>query len=156
MDAQPSASIAGRVHVCSPPKRREKASHLHSTKKQTLINAYKKIIADTPNLKKLDMIKQITDSILTGVSRITVYRVIKVCTAPGICVDPKKITGRPAFLKSFDETVKTAIWQIVHNMFRQNEPSTLDKVLVEVKNNEDLPNMSRSTLYLLMKQMNFK
>ncbi|KAI4470752.1 hypothetical protein MML48_1g08769 [Holotrichia oblita] len=52
MDAQPSA--AGRVRVCSHPKKREKTSHLRSTEKETLINAYKKIIADTPNLKKLD------------------------------------------------------------------------------------------------------
>ncbi|KAI4464852.1 sterol regulatory element-binding protein cleavage-activating protein [Holotrichia oblita] len=94
-------------------------------------------------------------STLTGVSRATVYRVIKAYTASGKCVDPKKITGRPSLLKFFDETSRTAIRQIVHNMFRQNEPPTLDKVLVQVKNNEDLPNMSRSTLYLLMKQMNF-
>lgn len=64
MDAQPSTSAAGRVHVCSPPKKREKTSHLRSTEKQTLINAYKKIIADTPNIKKLDMIKQI--SVIVG------------------------------------------------------------------------------------------
>lgn len=98
----------------------------------------------------------ILQGILTGVSRATVYRVIKEYTTTGKCVDPKNITGRPSLLKSFDETVKTAIRQIVHNMFRQNEPPTLDKVLVQVKNNEDLPNMSRSTLYLLLKQMNFK
>lgn len=61
MNAQPSTSTAGRVHVCSPPKKREKTSHLRSTEKQTLINAYKKIIADTPNLKKMDIIKQISD-----------------------------------------------------------------------------------------------
>ncbi|KAI4465096.1 homeobox-like domain superfamily [Holotrichia oblita] len=154
MNAEPSTSAANSASVYCPPKKREKASHLSSAEKQTIIYAYKKIITDSPDIRKGDMINHISH--VLGISRSTVYRVISEYNKTGKTSEPKKITGRPSVLESFDETIKTAVREIVHSMFYENELPTLDKVLTQINNSNELPKMSRSTLYRLMKQLNFK
>uniref|UniRef100_A0A6P7GT81 Uncharacterized protein LOC114342616 n=1 Tax=Diabrotica virgifera virgifera TaxID=50390 RepID=A0A6P7GT81_DIAVI len=69
---------------------------------------------------------------------------------------PKNICDRPAVLSRSDEKVKTSVRQIVHSFFFKNEMPTLNKILSEVNNRPDLPNMCRSTLYKFLKQINFK
>ncbi|XP_023312011.1 uncharacterized protein LOC111692311 isoform X2 [Anoplophora glabripennis] len=52
--------------------------------------------------------------------------------------------------------MKNSIRRIVHSFFFKNEIPTLDKILTEIKSRQDLPQMSRSSLYKFMKQINFK
>lgn len=171
MDAKPTPNVIITVEVYSPPRKREKANHLSKAEKQTIIYAYKKITTDTPKIRKTEMVEKISqvlgkyikydihnilEDMILGISRTTVYRTITEYKNTGKTSEPKKITGRRSLLESFDENVKTAVHEIVTNMLDRNELPTLDNILTEVKNCSEVPKMSRSTLYRLLKQLKFK
>ncbi|XP_072400186.1 uncharacterized protein [Diabrotica undecimpunctata] len=94
--------------------------------------------------------------LILGVANSTIYRTIKEYKQTGTVRCPKNIGGRPSILATYDEKVKTSIRQIVHSFFFKNEMPTLNKILSEVNNRPDLPNMCRSLLYKFLKQINFK
>lgn len=56
----------------------------------------------------------------------------------------KKNCGRKHKADDFD---KCAIRQIVHEFFANQELPTLDKILHEVKNNENITKIGRTSLY---------
>ncbi|XP_050500751.1 uncharacterized protein LOC126880746 [Diabrotica virgifera virgifera] len=140
----------------SPPKKRgvNLGRHLSSNEKQFIINMYKQIKIDDPGMKITAMVAKIKQA--TGVANSTIYRTIKEYKQTGTVRCPKNIGGRPAVLSRYDEKVKTSVRQIVHSFFFKNEMPTLNKILSEVNNRPDLPNMCRSTLYKFLKQINFK
>ena len=86
----------------------------------------------------------------------TIYRTIKEYRQTGTVHPPKHSGGRPSLQTLYDERVKFAVRQIVHSFFFKNELPTLDKILAEIKDHSDLPNISRSSLYKLMKMINFR
>lgn len=86
----------------------------------------------------------------------TVFRVTGEYFKTGNIACPKRSPGRKSLIATFDENVKYAVRSIIHGFFYNNELPTLDKIVQEVKKRPDLPQMSRSTLYKLMKQINFK
>jgi len=59
-------------------------------------------------------------------------------------------------LDLFDETVKTAVRQIVHSFYHKNEMPTLSKVMAVIDERDDPPHISRTTLHRLLKKLNFK
>ncbi|XP_050507733.1 uncharacterized protein LOC126885278 [Diabrotica virgifera virgifera] len=152
MDSMPSTS----GNCPSPPKKRgvNLGRHLSSNEKQFIINMYKQIKIDDPGMKITAMVAKIKQA--TGVANSTIYRTIKEYKQTGTVRCPKNIGGRPAVLSRYDEKVKTSVRQIVHSFFFKNEMPTLNKILSEVNNRPDLPNMCRSTLYKFLKQINFK
>ncbi|XP_050517136.1 uncharacterized protein LOC126891847 [Diabrotica virgifera virgifera] len=149
MDSMPSTS----GNCPSPPKKRgvNLGRHLSSNEKQFIINMYKQIKIDDPGMKITAMVAKIKQA--TGVANSTIYRTIKEYKQTGTVRCPKNIGGRPAVLSRYDEKVKTSVR---HSFFFKNEMPTLNKILSEVNNRPDLPNMCRSTLYKFLKQINFK
>lgn len=93
---------------------------------------------------------------LIGISRTTTYRVIHEYKAKGFISPPLKRSGRKSVLSTFDDTVKCMIRRNVHVFFYNGELPTLNKILKKIKEDENIPSMSRSTLYKLMKKLNFK
>ena len=61
---------------------------------------------------------------------------------------------RCSLINKFDDMILSAIRRKVHQFFFANELPTLDKVLNEVNNDDDLPTVSRSTLYRIMRKLN--
>ncbi|XP_056648364.1 uncharacterized protein LOC130452887 isoform X2 [Diorhabda sublineata] len=156
MDATPSTS-----GLCYPPKRRKLISlgHLSLNEKQSMINLYKQILTDQPKIKLTAAVSKI---VTNGIAKSTVYRTIKEYFdifpyfGTGTVVSPKHSGGRPGLVKTFDETSKNIIRRIVHGFFFKNDIPTLNKILNEIKKNTDLQNVSRSSLYKLMKEINFR
>lgn len=95
-------------------------------------------------------------TLIIGVSRTSVWRVILEYKAKGFISPPLKRTGRKSLLHTFDDTVKCMIRRTVHSFFYDRELPTLNKILKRIKEDENIPEMSRSTLYKLMRILNFK
>lgn len=95
-------------------------------------------------------------TLIIGVSKTSVYRVIQEYKGKGLISPPLKRTGRKSLLSTFDDTVKYMIRRTVHSFFYDGELPTLNKILKRIKEDENIPEMSRSTLYKLMKILNFK
>ncbi|XP_072398085.1 uncharacterized protein [Diabrotica undecimpunctata] len=123
------------INFSPPKKRRVHLGHLSTNEKQCILNI---------------------NVLILGVANSTIYRTIKEYKQTGTVRCPKNIGGRPSILATYDEKVKTSIRQIVHSFFFKNEMPTLNKILSEVNNRPDLPNMCRSLLYKFLKQINFK
>ncbi|XP_072400872.1 uncharacterized protein [Diabrotica undecimpunctata] len=142
------------INFSPPKKRRVHLGHLSTNKKQCIINMYKQIKSDNSGMKVTATVAKIKQA--TGVANSTIYRTIKEYKQTGPVRCSKNIGGRPSILATYDEKVKTSIRQIVHSFFFKNEMPTLNKILSEVNNRPDLPNMCRSLLYKFLKQINFK
>ncbi|KAJ8915262.1 hypothetical protein NQ315_014769 [Exocentrus adspersus] len=159
MEATPGTSKASAGITLlspSPPKKRKELSlgHLSLREKQAILNMYKKILDDEPTLTTVKLVSKI--AITLGVAKSTVYRIIKEYKSTKTVSTSKQCGGRPGMITLFDEATKNSIRRIVHGFFFSNEIPTLDKILNEIKNHQDLPQMSRSTLYKFMKQINFR
>ncbi|XP_023309819.1 uncharacterized protein LOC111692776 isoform X1 [Anoplophora glabripennis] len=156
-DAVPTTSKAGAgITSPSPPRKRKQLSlgHLSLAEKQAILNLYKKSLDDEPTLKTVQLVSKIAMTL--GVAKSTVYRAIKQYKSTGRVSTSKHCGGRPGIVTCLDEAMKNSIRRIVHSFFFKNEIPTLDKILTEIKSRQDLPQMSRSSLYKFMKQINFK
>ncbi|XP_072397434.1 uncharacterized protein [Diabrotica undecimpunctata] len=142
------------INFSPPKKRRVHLGHLSTNEKQCIINMYKQIKSDNSGMKITATVAKIKQA--TGVANSTIYRTIKEYKQTGTVRCSKNIGGQPSILATYDEKVKTSIRQIVHSFFFKNEMPTLNKILSEVNNRPDLPNMCRSLLYKFLKQINFK
>lgn len=69
--------------------------------------------------------------------------------------EPKKIASHYCLIQCFDEIVKYFVRKAIHDLFHRVEITTLDEVLIELRNTE-IPNMSLSTSYKFMKRINFR
>uniref|UniRef100_A0A1Y1JY26 Tc1-like transposase DDE domain-containing protein n=2 Tax=Photinus pyralis TaxID=7054 RepID=A0A1Y1JY26_PHOPY len=152
MDSTPSTSKAN----ISPVKRRTRLNlgHLSISEKQCILNLYKQILTDDPGTKMVTIVAKIAEA--AGIAKSTVYRTIKEYKKTGAVTPSKRSGGRPPLVSQFEESTKTSVRQIIHNFFYHSELPTLDKILKEINSREDLPQMCRSSLYKLMKQINFK
>lgn len=112
------------------------------------------MLSDTPDMNFTTLVLKIAST--AGVARSTVCRIIKEYRGTGMVTPSKRSGGRPRLVAEFDEATKGAIRRVIHNFFHKNELPTLDKILREIKYRPDLPQMSRSSLYKLMKHINFK
>ncbi|XP_023311638.1 uncharacterized protein LOC111692121, partial [Anoplophora glabripennis] len=156
-DAVPTTSEAGAgITSPSPPRKRKQLSlgHLSLAEKQAILNLYKKSLNDEPTLKTVQLVSKIAMTL--GVAKSTVYRAIKQYKSTGRVSTFKHCGGRAGIVTCLDEAMKNSIRRIVHSFFFKNEIPTLDKILTEIKSRQNLPQMSRSSLYKFMKQINFK
>ncbi|KAL1489530.1 hypothetical protein ABEB36_013486 [Hypothenemus hampei] len=153
MNPGQSTNSGSRKHLPTVKRKLCNPGHLTVIEKQTLINMYKKILTDNSKSKTVNVVSEIAS--VVGVAKSTVYRIIKEYKCTKMVSPSEHKGGRPALVKNLDESTKTIIRQIVNSFFSRNEIPTLDKVLSEVNSRPDLPQMSRSSLYKFMKQINF-
>ncbi|KAI4467758.1 hypothetical protein MML48_2g00012427 [Holotrichia oblita] len=79
----------------SPPKKRKclDIGHLSVAEKQCVLNMYKQLRTDEPNLKKTVIVSKISN--IVGVAQSTVYRTIKEYNETGTVTASKHYAGRP-------------------------------------------------------------
>ncbi|XP_077508699.1 uncharacterized protein LOC144120102 [Amblyomma americanum] len=96
---------------------------------------------------------------MTGVSPRTVVRFKKEGLSGGV-KSPQKRPKRMAISSSrsvkYDSFTVNAIRLKLHCMYAERQIPTLDSILHEVNGDDDLPDMSKATLWRLLKEMGFK
>lgn len=73
----------------------------------------------------------------------------------GTISSPNKKKIRPKLIEKIDDFDENAIRQKIHEFWRHREIPTLDKMYVSINDDSSLPNISRSSLHLLLKDLNF-
>nr|CAI5848405.1 unnamed protein product [Callosobruchus analis] len=81
---------------------------------------------------------------MTGVGKATIYRLLKQRKDGSVTVLPKKSTGRKPI--QLDDSDKKMMRNKVHSFYFQKIIPTLDKVLVEINEDQSLPNIKRDKL----------
>lgn len=100
------------------------------------------------------LIKKI--SITSGVGQKTVERTLAEYKAKGIVSSPNKKKIRKTVIDKTEDFDKNAIIQKVHNFWFNRQIPTLNKILVAVNDDDNLPNFSKTSLRRILKHLNFE
>lgn len=118
-----------------------------------IINAYKAKMIQNPDLKMVHMKKLL--SLELGIGQSTIYNTVLEYQRDKTVSSPNKRKNRQKIAEKIDEFDKYAIRRKIHQFWHNRDLPTLDKVLVAINEEENLPNFSRTSLFRLMKSMDF-
>lgn len=137
------------LSVFSPVKRTSR-SPLSLNEKNIILNVYHALDHQNPSTSVVRITEMCSQ--MTGVSQSTIYKILREEKC-GNVKSPRTSTGRKKII--FLECEKQVIRRIVHSFYFKKEIPTLDKVLTEIKNQENMPPISRDMLWKTLKEMNF-
>lgn len=150
-----SEPTAGPSFLASPPKKRPKHTQLTENEKTIAINVYKYVERSMPTYPYKEEVLRTTATIM-GVSRSTIIRIINEYKTTGeLSSPPPNIPAHRKIIDDLDDFVLSAIRRKVHQFYYNNELPTIDKVLAAVNEDDDLPTFTRSTMYRILKKLNF-
>lgn len=109
---------------------------------------------EQPGILKKDVIQKLAQT--TGIGSRSIQNTLSEYEKHGIVTSANRTKIRIQLQDKFDEFEKNAIRQKVHSFFLNQELPTLDKLLAAINEDEDLPNIKRSSLHKLLKILNFK
>lgn len=135
----------------SSPAKRQNVGHLTHNEKRIVKNVFEYVKNDQNcDLSVDDCVTKC--SLMTGVSKATVYRILRDEKEGGID-SPKKRPGRKE-LQLTDDT-KQAVRRIVHDFFMEKRIPTLDMILQAATSHPEIPKISRVKLWSVLKGLNF-
>jgi len=120
-----------------------------------IINAYKHHNTQNPDAKMVHLKKILSEQLGIGIG--TIYQTIleykrsKTISSPNRTKKFKNVKDN-----CVDDFDKYAIRRKIHKFWSDREFPTLDKILQVINEDEDLPNFSRTSLYRLLKSMDFE
>lgn len=120
------------------------------TEKTIILNVYNALDHQHPQATVVKISEMCSN--MTGVSTKSVYRIVRE-SKNGHFTPPKTSTGRSKIV--IEELDKHAIRRIVHSFYFKKEIPTLDKIHSVVKNDKDLPEISRNKLWKTLRELNF-
>jgi len=124
-----------------------------SGQKQLIINAYKHHLIQNPNAKMVHLKKALSEELGIGVG--TIYQTVLEYKRSKTISSPNRTKIFKSVKYKVDDFDKYAIRRKIHKFWSDRQFPTLDKILEVVNADEDLPDFSRTTLYRLLKSMDF-
>jgi len=115
---------------------------------------YKAILEKDPNLSMRKIRKMISEAI--GIGEITIHKTIDTYNETKMVVSPKRKREKKSFRDSFDDFSKNAVRRHVHSIWFRRETPTVDKIYAEVSSDDSLPPISRTNLFRLLKDLDFR
>lgn len=141
--------------LTSPIKKRLKRGDVSSNEKNIAINIYKYVERNTPTFPvKADIMK--TTAEIMGVSIATITRILSEYKTTGAVSSPDRAKPKFEIIAKLDDFILSAIRRKVHQFYFNNELPTVDKVLKAINDDGDLPNFKRTTLFKIIRKLNFK
>lgn len=115
---------------------------------------YKVILEKDPNLSMRKIRKMISEAI--GVGEITIHKTIDTYNETKMVISPKRNREKKSFRDSFDDFSKNAVRRHVHSIWFRRETPTVDKIYAAVSSDDSLPPISRTNLFRLLKDLDFR
>lgn len=136
--------------------RHKKGKPITKEEKIAIINCFKKVREANPTFSKTKLILEVME--MTGFGEISIGKILHELGLFGN-VQPN-LLQRPKDKKSFFETKlndsdKDTIRRIIHDFFKREEIPTINSIFEAWKEDEDLPEMSRDSVYKAMKKLGF-
>lgn len=123
---------------------------LSINEKVIILNVYNAIKHQNPTTGVAKIVE--TCSKMTGVGVSTIYRLSRE-EKSGLVNAPRKSTGRKKIVIEDDE--ETAIRRLTHSFYFEKQIPTLDKIMAEMQKDENIPSLSKTTLWRVLRKMNF-
>lgn len=120
-----------------------------------IINFYKDTLIADPDITYDNLLTRVSTA--SGIGIGTVKKTISEYKRTGqISSSPMNKKKRPTVVDKVDDFDKNAIRQKIHAFWFRREIPTLSKMIQTVKDDPDLPNLSRSSFQRLLKSMQFE
>lgn len=144
--------LGGNIGL-SPPKKRVRKGHFDAQTKQMILNIYKMELLGNPTMALCDVSSNVASR--TGVASRSVRRIVAEYKKNGELSQPKTKLKRTGIFEMLDDFDRNLIRRKVHEFFFRNELPTIDKVLMVVNEDNDLPSFKRTTFFKILKKLNF-
>jgi len=118
-----------------------------------IVNAYKAIMIQNNEFKMVHLKKILSNEL--GIGQSAIYNTILEYQRTKTVSSPNKTKIRIKIDDKIDDFDKYAVRRKVHQFWHNRDLPTLDKLLLSVNQDKDLPTFSRTSLYRLMKSMDF-
>jgi hypothetical protein len=134
------------------PAKRVKRCALSQNEKIIILNVFNALKHQNPTNSVDDIVEKCSK--MTGIGKSTIYRLLKETKNEQDTVNPpKSSTGRSKVV--IDDFFKNVIRRKVHSFYFKKEIPTLNKILSELSEDNDLPKISRSKLWAVLRELNF-
>lgn len=110
-------------------------------------------LPDQRHLKYIDLIKWMSQE--TGIGQRTISMTLSEYRRKGTISSPNRKKVRPKLTEKVNELDKNAIRRKIHGFWHRKEFPTFEKVMASINDDPSLSNFSRSSLQLLLKDLNF-
>ncbi|KAL4101084.1 hypothetical protein QTP88_021104 [Uroleucon formosanum] len=124
-----------------------------SRQKLMIINLYKTKMLQQPKLTIKEVVKIISKEL--GIGQRTAQLTIAEYKNEKTVRSPDKTKIRATFKEKIDDFERDAIRRKVHEFWFRKQLPTLDKILIAVNEDPDLNTYKRSTLHLIVRDLNF-
>ncbi|XP_041984796.1 uncharacterized protein LOC121737248 [Aricia agestis] len=137
--------------------KRQYSKHFSSTEKIIALNIYKFIQQNSINYPAVKDTIKVTAQIMGGVSASTIANVLREYKRNRVLASPdrSKASANAGIIKKLDDSTLSAISRKIQTSFDPKDVPTLNDVLKVVNDDPELPTFSRTTLYNLLKKLNF-
>ncbi|XP_050066442.1 uncharacterized protein LOC126555585 [Aphis gossypii] len=153
MDSSDDQGIEG-VEAFSPVTKNKRGKIVCSRERVRIVNMYKTIIKNNPNMSMREMRAIISKTM--GVGESTVHRTIINYKETKTVVSPKRTRVRKQITEAFDDFDRNAVRRHVHSIWFRREIPTVDKIHKAVSDDKDLPTVSRTSIFKLLKELKFR
>ncbi|XP_025191724.1 uncharacterized protein LOC112591976 [Melanaphis sacchari] len=130
------------------------AQIIDEKRRLSIIDLYKTYLPKHPGLPLYKLVKKIADSM--GIGKTTVGNVIKEYNESKTVTIPKRKRAKKSFLDTFDDFDKNAVRGHVHKIWFTRQIPTVDKIHQSVSADINLPPISRTNLFRLLKALDFR
>ncbi|KAF0761570.1 DDE 3 domain-containing protein [Aphis craccivora] len=137
----------------TPLKANPRGKLVGSRQKLMIINLYKTKMLQQPKLTIKEVVKIISKEL--GIGQRTAQLTIAEYKNEKTVRSPEKTKIRATFKEKIDDFERDAIRRKVHEFWFRKQLPTLDKILIAVNEDPDLNTYKRSTLHLIVRDLNF-
>ncbi|XP_076301188.1 uncharacterized protein LOC143219173 [Lasioglossum baleicum] len=141
----------GEPSGVSPLKRNPKGKYVLSGQKEIIVNLYKQLKQENAEITYVAMVESLSEK--TGIGKSTIKKVIAEYRSTGAVTSPNKKRRRSNILQKTSDADILAIRKKVQDITERGEVPSLDKILLAVNEDEELPSFSRASLHRLLKRM---
>lgn len=119
-----------------------------------IVNAYKYELKKNPKVPIREC--RITISKQLGIGQCTVSNTISEYNNKKTVTSPKRTRCKKSFKDSFDDLHRNTVRRHVQSFWKNKTIPTLNKIYAVVKDDDSLPDISRTNLYRLLKHMDLE
>ncbi|KAL4085236.1 hypothetical protein QTP88_027095 [Uroleucon formosanum] len=137
----------------SPQRRNVPGKVILSRQKMMIVNLYKDLKIKHPDMQYRVMIAEMSKTLGIGLN--SVRTTISEYKSTGTVKSPNKKRSKKCLFDKIDDLDRNALRQKVHSFWLRKELPTIDKILEAVNDDPALPNYKRTTLYTIIKKLDF-
>lgn len=124
-----------------------------SSSQKVIVNIYKDIISKTPDKKYVDIVNRIRE--LTGLGKNTIQKTISEYKTTKTVSSPNRKRLKTSLFQKIDDLDRTGIRRKIHSVWLKREVPTIDRILLDVNADPSLPDFKRTSLYRVIKDLDF-